>query len=57
MKVKLQPPSGMELPAFNPILPTSAVTQIMILANPSKVSSSNHSNFLSGLHGLCNRVS
>lgn len=36
MKVKLQPPSGTELPAFNPILPPSAVTQILLLANPHK---------------------
>ncbi|XP_057717603.1 ADP-ribosylation factor-binding protein GGA1 isoform X2 [Corythoichthys intestinalis] len=34
--VKLQPPSGTDLPAFNPILPTAAVTQIMLLANPNK---------------------
>lgn len=37
MAVKLQPPSGMELPAFNPILPPAAVTQILLLANPNKV--------------------
>ncbi|XP_061703046.1 ADP-ribosylation factor-binding protein GGA1 [Syngnathoides biaculeatus] len=36
MAVKLQPPSGTDLPAFNPILPTAAVTQIMLLANPAK---------------------
>uniref|UniRef100_A0A672FAD5 Golgi associated, gamma adaptin ear containing, ARF binding protein 1 n=1 Tax=Salarias fasciatus TaxID=181472 RepID=A0A672FAD5_SALFA len=36
MAVKLQPPSGTELPAFNPILPPAAVTQIMLLANPNK---------------------
>ncbi|KAG9338816.1 hypothetical protein JZ751_025253 [Albula glossodonta] len=36
MKVKLQPPSGMELPAFNPILPPAAVTQVLLLANPHK---------------------
>ncbi|XP_077415366.1 ADP-ribosylation factor-binding protein GGA1-like isoform X2 [Vanacampus margaritifer] len=36
MAVKLQPPSGTDLPAFNPILPTAAVTQIMLLANPDK---------------------
>ncbi|XP_061604963.1 ADP-ribosylation factor-binding protein GGA1 isoform X2 [Phyllopteryx taeniolatus] len=33
MAVKLQPPSGTDLPAFNPILPTAAITQIMLLAN------------------------
>uniref|UniRef100_A0A665W5P6 Golgi associated, gamma adaptin ear containing, ARF binding protein 1 n=1 Tax=Echeneis naucrates TaxID=173247 RepID=A0A665W5P6_ECHNA len=37
MAVKLQPPSGTELPAFNPILPPAAVTQILLLANPNKV--------------------
>uniref|UniRef100_A0A8C6NPV9 Golgi-associated, gamma adaptin ear containing, ARF binding protein 1 n=1 Tax=Nothobranchius furzeri TaxID=105023 RepID=A0A8C6NPV9_NOTFU len=36
MKVKLQPPSCTELPAFNPILPPAAVTQILLLANPHK---------------------
>lgn len=37
MAVKLQPPSGTELPAFNPIFPPAAVTQILLLANPNKV--------------------
>ncbi|XP_023277748.1 ADP-ribosylation factor-binding protein GGA1-like [Seriola lalandi dorsalis] len=36
MKVKLQPPSNTELPAFNPILPPAAITQILLLANPHK---------------------
>ncbi|XP_061893420.1 ADP-ribosylation factor-binding protein GGA1-like isoform X1 [Entelurus aequoreus] len=36
MVVKLQAPSGTQLPAFNPILPPAAVTQIMLLANPNK---------------------
>ncbi|KAL0992966.1 hypothetical protein UPYG_G00101580 [Umbra pygmaea] len=36
MKVKLQPPSGTKVPAFNPILPPAAVTQILLLANPHK---------------------
>ncbi|XP_034045516.1 ADP-ribosylation factor-binding protein GGA1 [Thalassophryne amazonica] len=36
MSVKLQPPSGMELPAFNPVLPPAAITQILLLANPNK---------------------
>ncbi|XP_006824429.1 ADP-ribosylation factor-binding protein GGA1-like [Saccoglossus kowalevskii] len=36
MKVKLQPPSASELPAFNPILPAAAITQVMLLANPNK---------------------
>lgn len=37
LAVKLQPPSGAELPAFNPILPPAAVTQILLIANPNKV--------------------
>lgn len=36
MRVKLQPPSGSELPAHNPILPPSAITQVMLIANPAK---------------------
>ncbi|XP_054461196.1 ADP-ribosylation factor-binding protein GGA1-like [Anoplopoma fimbria] len=36
MRVRLQPPSSTELPAFNPILPPAAVTQILLLANPHK---------------------
>ncbi|XP_030646043.1 ADP-ribosylation factor-binding protein GGA3 [Chanos chanos] len=36
MKVKLQPPSGTELAAFNPILPPASITQVMLLANPLK---------------------
>uniref|UniRef100_A0A674DRT4 Golgi associated, gamma adaptin ear containing, ARF binding protein 3 n=1 Tax=Salmo trutta TaxID=8032 RepID=A0A674DRT4_SALTR len=36
MKVKLQPPSGTELPPFNPILPPASITQVMLLANPLK---------------------
>ncbi|KAM4721800.1 ADP-ribosylation factor-binding protein GGA1 [Rhinophrynus dorsalis] len=36
MKVKLQPASGSELPAFNPILPPSAISQVLLLANPSQ---------------------
>lgn len=37
MRVKLQPPSGTELPAFNPIVHPSAITQVLLLANPQKV--------------------
>lgn len=37
MKVRLQPPSGTELPAFNPIVHPSAITQVLLLANPQKV--------------------
>uniref|UniRef100_A0A5F8GSK4 Golgi associated, gamma adaptin ear containing, ARF binding protein 1 n=1 Tax=Monodelphis domestica TaxID=13616 RepID=A0A5F8GSK4_MONDO len=36
MKVKLQPPSGTELPAFNPIVHPTAITQVLLLANPQK---------------------
>uniref|UniRef100_A0A3P8V5N4 Golgi associated, gamma adaptin ear containing, ARF binding protein 1 n=1 Tax=Cynoglossus semilaevis TaxID=244447 RepID=A0A3P8V5N4_CYNSE len=36
MAVKLQPPSGTQLSAFNPILPPAAITQILLLANPNK---------------------
>ncbi|XP_011602198.2 ADP-ribosylation factor-binding protein GGA3 [Takifugu rubripes] len=36
MKVRLQPPSATELAPFNPILPPASITQIMLLANPTK---------------------
>nr|AAH80229.1 Golgi associated, gamma adaptin ear containing, ARF binding protein 1 [Danio rerio] len=36
MRVKLQPPSGSDLPAFNPVLPPAAITQVLLLANPHK---------------------
>uniref|UniRef100_A0A671PGC9 ADP-ribosylation factor-binding protein GGA1-like n=1 Tax=Sinocyclocheilus anshuiensis TaxID=1608454 RepID=A0A671PGC9_9TELE len=36
MRVKLQPPSGSDLPAFNPLLPPAAITQVLLLANPHK---------------------
>ncbi|CAK9809185.1 ADP-ribosylation factor-binding protein GGA1 [Anthophora plagiata] len=35
-KCRLQPPSGTELPSHNPFLPPSAITQIMLIANPTK---------------------
>nr|XP_012139106.1 PREDICTED: ADP-ribosylation factor-binding protein GGA3 isoform X1 [Megachile rotundata] len=35
-KCRLQPPSGTELPGHNPFLPPSAITQIMLIANPNK---------------------
>ncbi|XP_016913453.1 ADP-ribosylation factor-binding protein GGA3 isoform X2 [Apis cerana] len=35
-KCRLQPPSGTELPGHNPFLPPSAITQIMLIANPTK---------------------
>lgn len=39
-KVKLQPPSGNDLPAFNPFLPPCAITQIMLISNPDKIKAS-----------------
>lgn len=39
MKVKLQPPSGSDLVAYNPLTPPSSISQILLLANPTKVSS------------------
>ena len=33
-KVKLQPPSTDNLPAFNPFVPPPAITQVMLIANP-----------------------
>lgn len=36
MKIKLQSPSATDLPAYNPILPPAAITQVVLLANPSK---------------------
>ncbi|XP_076441088.1 ADP-ribosylation factor-binding protein GGA1-like isoform X2 [Babylonia areolata] len=36
MKVKLQPPSTTDLPAYNPILPPTAITQVLLIANPRK---------------------
>uniref|UniRef100_A0A8C2JLQ5 Golgi-associated, gamma adaptin ear containing, ARF binding protein 1 n=2 Tax=Cyprinus carpio TaxID=7962 RepID=A0A8C2JLQ5_CYPCA len=36
MRVKLQPPMGSDLPAFNPLLPPAAITQVLLLANPHK---------------------
>jgi len=34
LKVKLQPASGTDLPAYNPILPMSAISQVMLIAHP-----------------------
>ncbi|XP_040539232.1 ADP-ribosylation factor-binding protein GGA2 isoform X2 [Gallus gallus] len=36
MKIKLQPASGTELPAFSPLLPPAVVSQVLLLANPHK---------------------
>lgn len=38
IRIKLQPPSGSDLPAYNPILPPQAITQILLVSNPQKVS-------------------
>uniref|UniRef100_A0A8D8M7C9 ADP-ribosylation factor-binding protein GGA1 n=1 Tax=Cacopsylla melanoneura TaxID=428564 RepID=A0A8D8M7C9_9HEMI len=35
-KVRLQPPSSTSLPAFNPFLPSPAITQIMLIACPTQ---------------------
>lgn len=35
-KCRLQAPSGTELPGHNPFLPPAAITQIMLIANPTK---------------------
>ena len=37
MRVKLQPPTSVELSAYNPIMPPPSISQVMLLANPSKV--------------------
>lgn len=34
MSVKLQPASGTHLPAYNPVLPPPAISQVLLLANP-----------------------
>ncbi|NXA71836.1 GGA2 protein, partial [Thryothorus ludovicianus] len=36
MQIKLQPASGSELPAFNPLVPPAVVSQVLLLANPHK---------------------
>ena len=38
MRVKLQPASRSDLPTYNPILPPTAITQVMLIANPNRVS-------------------
>lgn len=38
MRVKLQPPSGTRLRAYNPLLPPAAISQLLLLANPEEVS-------------------
>ena len=47
MRVKLQPPTGTDLAAFNPMLPPTSISQIMLLANPAKVSHLMYSTALS----------
>ena len=39
MKIKLQPASATDLPAFNPILPLAAITQVMLIAHRPQVCS------------------
>nr|XP_021402592.1 ADP-ribosylation factor-binding protein GGA2 [Lonchura striata domestica] len=36
MQIKLQPASGCELPAFNPLLPPAVLSRVLLLANPHK---------------------
>eukprot|EP00048_Salpingoeca_helianthica_P023598 m.25440 g.25440 ORF g.25440 m.25440 type:complete len:407 (-) comp8860_c0_seq2:210-1430(-) len=36
LQIKLLPPSGTELPPFNPVQAPTALTQLMLLGNPSK---------------------
>ena len=36
MKIKLQPASRSDLPVYNPILPPSVITQVMLIANPKR---------------------
>ena len=35
-KVKIQDPTTTSLPAHNPFVPASAITQVMLIANPAK---------------------
>uniref|UniRef100_H2YQA2 VHS domain-containing protein n=1 Tax=Ciona savignyi TaxID=51511 RepID=H2YQA2_CIOSA len=35
MRIKLQPPSNTDVPAFNPIVSSPPITQVMIIANPA----------------------
>ena len=35
-KVKIQDPTTTSLPAHNPFVPASAITQVMLIANPTK---------------------
>jgi len=39
MRIKLQPASATDLPAYNPILPAAAITQVMLIALPVQVQS------------------
>ena len=38
MSLKIQPASGTHLPAYNPLLPPPAISQVLLVANPQKVS-------------------
>ncbi|KAH0631717.1 hypothetical protein JD844_019467 [Phrynosoma platyrhinos] len=37
MAIKLQPATGSELPAFNPLLPPAVISQVLLLNNPQRV--------------------
>ncbi len=37
MKIKLQSATRNDLPPYNPILPPTAITQIILIANPNRV--------------------
>lgn len=50
MSVKLQPASGTQLTAYNPLLPPPAISQVLLLANPQEVSLSWSSSHLVSDH-------
>lgn len=37
MRVKLQPASSSQLPAFSPLTPPAVISQVLLLDNPHKV--------------------
>ncbi|XP_053132644.1 ADP-ribosylation factor-binding protein GGA2 isoform X2 [Hemicordylus capensis] len=37
MAIKLQPATGSELPAYNPLQPPAVISQVLLLANPHKI--------------------
>ncbi|XP_047143562.1 ADP-ribosylation factor-binding protein GGA1 isoform X1 [Hydra vulgaris] len=52
MRVKLQPATSTELPAFNPILPPPTITQIMLIANPTKEEVRLRFKIIYTIHGI-----